>query len=118
MARTISLDQACRRIETALKKYAQSKGWRRPDYVLVVRASEWESVHILLAAKAFKDEEGFAARDEAIHNYLTQEVGREVPNQIGLLHTMSLAKYKRMELGDHMREIAEKLDLTEKDLQW
>ena len=109
MAGTVSLDQACQQIESALRKYARSKRWRKPDYILLVRPSEWESVHVLLAAKAFSDEEGFTARNKEILDYLDRAVGREVRNRIGLLDTMSLAKYERLGLGDHLREVADKL---------
>lgn len=110
MAREVSLEQACQQIEAALKKYARSKGWRKTDYILVVHPSEWDSVHILLAAKAFRDEEGFAVRDKELLDHLTRVVGREVRNRIGLLQTMSLAKYESLDLAGLMLETFKAVD--------
>lgn len=106
MAATIPLDDACRQIDGTLRRYASEKGWLEDDYVLLVHPSRWDSVHVFLAAKAYRDEEGFAERDGEILDYLETHVP-DASRSIGMLHTESYERYRRMSLGDHVRWVME-----------
>lgn len=112
MAGTIPLNAACEQIEKALGEYARNKGWAKEDYELVVHRSMWDSAHVTLAAREFRDEEGFAARDKEILQYLEEKLGRQLRNRVGMLRTMSLERFRRLGLSEHLSEIVDHLGLT------
>lgn len=111
MAEAIPLNEACRQISVALNDFAHSvKGWPEDDYLLIVRASAWDSVHVLVAARAFRDEEGFAAREKEILEYLRNHVP-DARRRIGAIHTVNLERYLSEGLGEHLGALFEPVGL-------
>lgn len=104
MARAKSLDEAKEQVWKAITQYAEEQGWQPWDYDLTLRDSQWDSIHIFLAARAFKDDEGFAKRDKEILNYLQRELTRETWDRVGGLLTMSFEKRDRLGLGKGIAE--------------
>ena len=104
MDRTLSLDEASKKVLAAIQQFAAVQGWEPWDYRVEVRESEWDSLHAFLAARTFKREEGFAERNERVLDYLQQHLDRDTWNLLGGLETMTYEEWDERGLPGSLAE--------------